>query len=238
MAREREESSADPKAKLHVDLDSALRDPDPASRQRTLEQLAWDAIDVDPDLAREAFGALEPDSEASRKLVAHFAMRLADEDPEKAIAWAQDLENPTERTEAFGSIAVVIAAKDPERGAALLMAEMPEGRSRDKAAVLVARRWAQAAPEAAANWITALPDGPARRSGLQAVFAHWLALDTAGVAGWIESHPEKAVQTTAMTELALSLKKEPPDRQAQILSQFRDAEFRRKTENLLAQPPP
>ena len=228
----------DAKAELRGELDAALKDPDAASRQQALEKLAWDAIDVDPDLAREAFEGLEPDSGASRKLVAHFAMRLADEDPERAIAWAHALEQPTERTEAFGSIAVVIAAMDPERGASLAMTEMPEGKSRDRALVLVSQRWAQAAPEQAADWVTGLPDGAARKAGLHEVISRWLASEPLAAATWIEARPEKELQMAALAELASMLRNEPQEKREQILSQFRDAEFRSKTENLLAQPPP
>jgi hypothetical protein len=236
--RARDEAAPDGKAKLRGELDAALKDPDPAARQRILERLAWDAIDVDPDLAREAFGALEPDSEASRKLVAHFAMRLADEDPEKAIAWARALEQPQERAAAFGSIAVVISARDPARGAALVMAEMPKGRSRDRAVVLVVQRWAQAAPEAAADWIAGVPDHAARQAGLRAVLARWLAADAAAAAAWIEARPEQEVRMAGMMELVLMLKQEPREKREQRLSGLRDTEFRRKVENLLAQPPP
>ncbi|QJE98936.1 hypothetical protein [Luteolibacter luteus] len=238
VEREHDDPVPDAKAELRGELDAALKDPDGASRQQALEKLAWDAIDVDPDVAREAFEQLEPDSEASRKLVAHFAMRLADEDPEKAIAWAQGLEQSAERTEAFGSIAVVIAARDPERGAALVMAEMPEGKPHDRALVLVSQRWVQVAPEQAAEWVAGLPEGAARKAGLHEVISRWLAREPLAAATWIEARPEKGVQMAALAELASMLRNEPEEKKEQILSQFRDVEIRRKTENLLAQPPP
>lgn len=239
--RERGERSPDAKAALREDLDVALKDPDPASKQRALEQIAWEAIDVDPDLSQEAFEALAPDSEASRKLVAHFAMRLADADPEQAIEWAQGLEHAEERAEAFGRIAVVIAAKDPARGASLAMAELPAGKTRDKAVVQVVQRWSQSAPAAAAEWIAGVPAGAARSAGLRMIVDRWMKADPAALAGWVEAREAKdlTLRMDCLVAVAKALREVPdPARRAAGLSAFRDAEIRRQIENLLAQPPP
>lgn len=232
------EEAPDAKVAMREALDQALKEPEPAAKQRALEQIAWDAIDVDPAMARDAFEGLEPDSEASRKLVAHFAGRLADTDPEQAIEWAQGLEQPQERAEAFGRISVVIAAKDPARGAALAMEEMPAGISRDRAVVLVMQRWAQAAPGAAADWIVGLPAGAARSAGLREIIARWPVSDAGGLTAWIEGRTEKDLQMEGMVALAGVLRRENEEQRELWLSGFHDPEIRRKTEILLAQPPP
>ena len=81
----REAAEPDSKLALRESYDAALQEKDAAVREHAMEQIAWDGIDVDTELARKAFEALPPDSEASRRLVAHFAGRLADRDPDQAL---------------------------------------------------------------------------------------------------------------------------------------------------------
>ncbi len=237
--RPREDDPApDAKAGLRASLDLALGEGDSAAREKALERVAWDGLDVDPALAREAYVALEPDSRAARRLTAHFAGRLADTDPEQAIEWASGLEPALERAEAFGRIGVVISAKDPERGAALVMAEMPAGTPRDRAVVQVAQRWAETAPEEAAAWISAQPGGAARGTGLREIALRWSAADFGGFARWIESREEGKARLEALLAAAAALREESPAAREAKLGEFGDAGIRSKLENLLAQQPP
>ncbi len=232
-----EETGPDAKAVLRANLNLALAETDPAGKEKALERVAWDGIDVDPALAREAYAALEPDGEAARRLTAHFAGRLADIDPEQAIEWARGLEHEQERAGAFGRIGVVISASDPERGAALVMAEMPAGSPRDRAVVQVAQRWAQAAPEAAAAWISSQPEGAARSAGLREIAVLWSAEDFEGLARWIGAREGEAARMEGLLAAAATLKGEKPAAREEKLAGIRDAEIRRDLENLLEQEP-
>lgn len=233
----REEEEPDPKIALRASLDRAMGESDAAAREKILESVAWDAIDVDPALSREAFAALAPDSESSRRLVGHFAMRLADEDPQKAIAWASELEQPEERSDAFGRIAVVISASDPGAAAELVAAQMTPGPSRDRAVVQVIQRWSQAAPADAAGWITGFPPGAARSAGMKVVAAAWVEKEPAAMAAWVESVSDATLRTEAVHAAAEALRP-APDRQASRLAHFGDASVRSQIEAILAQSPP
>ncbi len=202
-----------------------------------MEQVAWDGIDVDPALAREAFAALEAGGPAAKRLVGHFAMRLADTDPDQALEWARGLEQEEERTEALGRIAVVVSAEDPKRGATLVSEEMPAGLPRDRAVVQVLQRWAQSGPAEAVEWIAAFPQGEARSAGLRAVAATWIESDPSALATWVESRKDGAVRNEALLAIADSLRPATAEVRASRLGSFHDAEVRRKIEDLLAQAP-
>ncbi len=232
-----DEEEPDPRIALRASFDRAKGEADTAVREKILESVAWDAIDVDPALSREAFSALAPDSASSRRLVGHFAMRLADEDPQKAVAWASELEQPEERSDAFGRIAVVISAKDPAAAATLVAEQMTAGPSRDRAVVQVLQRWVQSSPADAAGWITGFPQGAARSAGLKEVAVAWVEAGPAEMAAWVESIDDAALRTEALHAAAEALRP-APDRQADRLAHFRDPEVRKGIEAILSQPPP
>jgi hypothetical protein len=228
----------DPVVVLKRTFEDALATPDAAARQKSLEQVAWDGIDVDPELARRAFEKLAPDSEARRKLSAHFAMRLAESNPDEAIEWAQALPEEGERGEALGRIAVVISAKDPERAGNLIAGQMAAGATRDRAVVQVLQRWSQADPGAAAEWAGDFSAGEARSAGLKVALAAWLEKDAPAAATWIGARGEESLRADCLLAVAESLRGAAAELRTQRLAAFSDAEFRRKVENLLAQPPP
>jgi hypothetical protein len=203
-----------------------------------LESVAWDALDVDPELAREAFAELTPDRESSRRMVGHFAMRLAEDDPDQAIEWARALEQEEERSDAFGRIAVVVAAADPSRAADLLSEEMRAGLPRDRAVVQVVQRWAQSAPADAAAWVVAFPQGAARSAGFKAVAAAWIGSDPAALAAWVEAREDGPLRIEAVLAVAEALRAAPPETRAVRLGTFQDPEVRKELESILSQSPP
>jgi hypothetical protein len=228
----------DPRVVLRESYVRAAAETDPAAREKALESIAWDALDVDPELAREVFAALTPDSESSRRMVGHFAMRLADEDPERALGWARGLEQEQERSDAFGRIAVVISEVDPGRAASLVAQEMSAGPSRDRAVVQILQRWARAAPADAAGWISAFPQGAARGAGLQTVAAAWIEADPAALATWLDSLAAGPLRTEAIHAVATALRPAAPEVRASRLGSFADPALRRQIEGLLSQWPP
>lgn len=232
------EEEPDPRIALRASLDRASGEKDAATREKILESVAWDAIDVDPALSREAFAALTPDSESSRRLVGHFAMRLADDDPERAIEWAAALEQEEERSDAFGRIAVVISATDPSRAATLVSEEMTAGPPRDRAVVQIVQRWAQAAPADAAAWIAAFPQGAARSAGIKAVAAAWMQSDAPALAAWVEARDEGPVRTEAVLAAAEALRAASSGSRPTLLGAFQDPAVRRQIEGILSQAPP
>ena len=69
----------------------------PAEREKALAAIAWDSIEIDPKIAHEAFGKMSPGSPEKIRLIQHYAMRLAAQNIDEAIAWAEALENEMEK---------------------------------------------------------------------------------------------------------------------------------------------
>ena len=217
------------KNELRAALEAAEKEPDPVAREKAIAQVAWDGIDVDHGIAQQAFAGLTPGSEEARKLIAHFAMRMADDNPDTALEWARNLEQAEERDDALGRIAAVLADKDPTRAAALATDEVAEGPLRNRAVVQVAQRWAQKDPAKAGKWISSLPEGSGRRGALINVAKTWSNSDGTAFANWAST------QESALPEMpsaVVAVLRSIPDEaaRAQRLATFNSPAFREKVQ--------
>jgi hypothetical protein len=157
----------------------------PAAREKALAEVAWNAIEADPDLAHEAFLRLPSDSPEKIRLIQHYAMTLAESDVEAALEWAAALGSELEIAAAKAHIALALAETDPRRAAGLLSESGLAGRDFDVAVVQVIQRWAgKSAPEAAA-WVADFPPGAARVAGITEISGKWLPGDPAAAFAWM-----------------------------------------------------
>lgn len=225
------------KAALRKAYEAAEKESDPAAREKALAAVAWDGIDVDSELAREAFAALTPGSEESRRLIAHFAMRMADDDPDGALEWARSLEQPEERGDAMSRVAVVISDSDPARATTLIAEEVPEGLPRNRATIQVVQRWSQKAPADAAAWVATLPAGVARNLALQNLATTWSQSDTRAFEAWAVKQDALGPEVVAATANSLGrvITQEERDKR---LDAFSDENFRRRVEEKLKESAP
>ena len=182
----------------------------PEERNRALSAATWDAIETDPDLALKSFQQMTAGSEEKNRLLEHFAMRLADQDAEQAIRWASALTTDTEKSLAFGKIALVLSAKDPERAARLLSESGIPGRDFDVAVVQVVQRWAAKSPADAAAWVTLFSDGEARSAGVAELVSVWIRQDATAAFAWIPSIPDPSLRQEAEHGAAQFILNEPP----------------------------
>ncbi len=229
------ESPADFRSALRVDLDRAVQDDDRETRERSLEAVAWNALDIDLALAGEAFAELGPGGTAAKRLAGHHAMRLAEEDPAAALEWVHALESPDEQCEAISMVAMVIAARDRQRALSVLDA-VPECEAKDRATVQLSRCLAEQHPVAAAAWITTLRPGATRMAAIKEVFPGWLDSDPPGMAAWMTAACDE-VRIEAVFVLSRSLAELDPVSLDSKLLRLENEEIRRQIENLLAQWP-
>ncbi|MCU0749378.1 MAG: hypothetical protein MUF13_07525 [Akkermansiaceae bacterium] len=181
------------KKEQQENLASALQIEAPEERQKAIAEIAWNALETDPQLAEDALAKLTADSEDRLQLIEHFAMTKASEDPEAAMAWARSLESDLEISTALGQIALVIADTDPHRAAQLLSDSGMEGRQFDVAVVQVLERWAEQDPIQATDWVMSFPPGETRQAGLTATFSTWADRDTSNALAWmatVEGEPK------------------------------------------------
>ncbi len=224
----RDQPSGTPEA-LRMTLSLAEKIEAPAAREKALADVAWNALETDPDLACEAFQQLPADSAEKIRLIQHYAMRLAEQDLDEALAWAATVGTEQEISTAHGQIALVIAEADPQRAANLLSESGIVGREFDVAVVQVLQRWAaQSAPDAAA-WAVSFPPGAAREAGLKLIVAQWVKTDAPATLSWMAALHDAVVRKEAFLAMEEALLQQPRDIRDAWLQQA-DASIRSELE--------
>lgn len=214
-------------ARLARQLEEAEQMKDSPEKEALLEAIAWDAHEIDPEKAQKAFEVLPPGSEGAVRITGHFVMRLAEKDVEKAKEWAEGVENPLEKAEAYGRVAMVLASSKPAEAATLIAENMPAGRTRDRSVIEVMQRWAPGEPKAAATWIEKFPAGEARREGVAVVVRAWKE-KPADAAAWIGTIENEEVSSEAVQAFVSAHPEADEAQREQMLGYFSEPELRAK----------
>jgi hypothetical protein len=213
QARHRRHASSapdeEPAVPLRERLTAATALESPAAREKALAEIAWDALEIEPETAHEAFRRLTPDSPEKIRLIQHYAMRLAAQNLDEALAWAAALETEVEISAATSHIALEIAETDPVRAANLLSESGIEGRDFDVALVQVVQRWAANSPQDAAAWVVDFPPTAARKAGIQAVLEPWLRDDTQAAFNWVQTQQDSTIRQEVLAGLNAAIRQQP-----------------------------
>ena len=181
---------------LRTILTHALQMNAGANRDKALADVAWNALSIDPHLAVEAFQHLPQNTPEKIRLIQHYAMQLAGQNVDEAIAWAATIGSEKEVAAANAHVALVVAESDPQR-AANLLAGISEsgisGREFEVLVVQVVQRWGARAPAEAADWVKAFPSGAAREAGLQVIVEKWLPRDPSAAFAWANTVQDEKV---------------------------------------------
>lgn len=202
---------------LRSALTAAREIKSPGERAKALAEVAWNALETDPQLANQALLLLPDESREKTRLLEHLATRLAEQDPAAALAWADSLGTEQGIADAKARIALVLAESEPERAARLLSESGVDGRGFDVAAVQVIERWAARTPADAAAWVLAFPPGAAREAGLKSVISHWAESDSQGVFTWMAGQENDAVRAEITLAMAEALLRKTRDQRARWL---------------------
>ena len=205
--------------RLHARRDSAKALPEGPERERAVAGVAWNALELDPELSKELLEELPPGSPERVRLIGHLAMRLAEESLGKAVDWAATMEGSSERQEAFARVAVVMANEDPVGASELLFKEVDEGRVRDSSTVQIIQRWSQTDPSSAAEWVKFFPEGRLRIAALRACLDPWVKSAPSTAASWINDLSDADFQADA----ALVVKPMVSTQPAKVREAFADA---------------
>jgi len=228
------ESQPDSHAALRAAFSAAEAIADPAARDKALAQVAWNALERDEEIARDAFARLAPDSPQRIALIQHFAMRMADEDPDEALAWSASLASESETAAARARIALVIAPADPARAANLLSESGLPSREFDVAIVQVLRHWANQSPPDAAGWVAVFPEGGFRKAGVETVISQWTASDPQGAISWLSSLSDDGIRAEAAETIRKAFHQQNPETREAWL-QAADAQTRAALEQTEAE---
>lgn len=202
---------------LRESLENAAHLPTPEERDQALSAVIWDALEENPELAQEAFRKLSGGSEEKIALIKHFGMRLAEQNLDTATAWAKSLATPDEQSLAFGKIALVLSATNPEAAAKLLSDSGVASRDFDVAVVEVIQRWAAQTPENAAAWVAQFDPGEIRSAGLKAVISTWVDQDVNATLAWINRLQNPSIKDEAITGMAETILEFPEARRIELL---------------------
>jgi hypothetical protein len=202
LGRPPRDEPPDARAERRATFTKAREIESPEQREAAIARIAWDALDLDPELAREAFEQLAADGPERIRLIQHFAMNLAEQNIDEALQWADALGSEKETAAARCQIALVLADSDPERAAGLLSESAIAGREFDVAVVQILQQWAASNPPAAAAWVEMFPPGASRAAGIKAVISPWLESDVPAVYSWMEKLGDDALRAEAAAAMA------------------------------------
>lgn len=194
---------------LRTTLNEAGKIEKPEARDKALAEVAWNALELDPELAREAFQQLPADSAEKIRLIQHSAMRLAEQNVDEALAWAATLGSERESAAAYGQIALFLAETDPQRAANLLSESGVAGRAMDVATVEVIQRWAAKSPPDAAAWVELFPPGAAREAGFKTIMNEWTKTAAPAAMSWLGALQDPAIRNEAALAMEETLLQQP-----------------------------
>jgi len=205
------EGLPDKKEELREELAKARMSGEPEERDKLLTQVAWNAMELDPELAREAFDCLMLESPDRIALIQHFAMRMADANPDEALKWAASLESEREAAAARVRIALVLSDADPARGANLLSEHGLANREFEVAVVQVLQRWSNKSPQDAAAWVAVFPPGEFRKAGVETVASGWLGSDPQAAFAWLSTIGDEQIKMEAGDAFAKKFLQQTPE---------------------------
>lgn len=143
---------------------SALVDGE--AKHAALISLAYEAARDKPLLAVGLAAGLPPTPERDDLLV-HATSQWASLDLESALGWAEQVSASDLRQRLIAAIATASAKLDGAGAAAMVANLIPPGAEQNRAAVAVAQRWAESAPQAANDWVAGYPAGPVREAAIR-----------------------------------------------------------------------
>lgn len=219
---------------LEVKLTDAKAIGDPAARAKAIAAAAWEAAELDPALARDAFADLPAGSPERAALLDYISTSLAAADPDEAAEWADRLPDAAERSAAMGNVARAVAENDPPRAAQLLSDAGMAGRELDVATVEIIRIWAGKSPQDAADWVAAFQAGEARERGVAEILTTWAEGDPASATAWISSLRDPELRQEAEGGMAEAILARPEFLRGNLLEQT-TPEIRAKYEELAAE---
>jgi hypothetical protein len=226
------ETTPDKKEELREELAKARMSGEPQERDKMLAQVAWNAMELDPELAREAIDSLPLDCPDRIALLQHLAMRMADENPEEALKWAATLVSEREAAAARVRIALVLADDDPARGANLLSEHGLANREFEVAVVQVLQRWSNKSPQDAAAWVALFPPGEFRKVSVETVASGWLGSDPQAAFAWLSAISDEQIRMEAGDAFAKTYLQQTPETRESWMS-YADPEIREKLAHAL-----
>lgn len=143
-------ASSDPQ--LGLELINGLPEADKVA---ALEKFTAGLAQSDPQMALELVATLPP-TDGTRQAQVQVARALVDEDVDKALDWAGNLETERARIDATSAALTAWADREPDK-AAEATGRLADANARRKAREEIAGTWANRSPKEAEAWAASLP---------------------------------------------------------------------------------
>lgn len=177
---------------------------DPGAAAAPLLRAVTQWSTFDPEAATRFAAAQAADRGPMARALSIASRAWGQTDAAAALAWADALP-PADgrRPQARASVWEGWTERDPPAAGAALRGQLYAGGSRPpvELAAGVGRRWAQADPNAAAQWALSLPTNGARGSALTQVAATWAQADAPAAAQWAATLPPSSVRAGIWKEI-------------------------------------
>lgn len=139
--------------------------PDPAERERALNQICLEVSAQDP---REAI-RLAKENALQSGLLDAVVGRWASSDFDAAAGWARALPEGDQRNLLMARLVQIRAVEEPAQAASLLSEWGLTANTEEEAAMAILHQWLLKDPEAARKWVEMFPDGALKQRANLAV---------------------------------------------------------------------
>lgn len=192
-------------------LSAAKKIEDPVARDKALAELVWRSWESDPEISVAALELISTDSEEKIPLIEFYAMQLAKENPDEALAWARSLGSSKETATATGQVIEILAEKDHSHAARLLPKPGTDGGEIDGTSLLLLHRWMSTTPKEAAAWVFTFPSGEARTTAVQTVVSDWMESDSEAAFSWLGTLGDHNAREEVQRALLEVFRNQPKD---------------------------
>ncbi len=193
------------------------------------EQLLEGLLRMEPQAALERLdGSSSP--VLREDMLRLFLRRLAEVNPGHAAVelLLRDRDNGLVRPAVGDGIIDQWMRQDPEAAAGLL-AELPDGRERNRATLAAVEAWSELAPAQTAAWVETLPAGESRDEAFRRMTLAWSGQDLGATMAWLQRLPAGGSRDVAIASLCGQLADIYPVMLSAWAATIGDAGLRRRT---------
>ena len=181
------------------------------AREAALAAVGSEAVRTAPIEALNLASEMSAGGPAWEDLVSRAAGEWAATDPDRAAAWAVQIQDEALRRRVTGQVVAAMAENDPVGAATIASQQMQPGAEQDRAVVSIVLRWVQSDPKAAADWVVQLPGGSLSRDAAESLINLWADRDLTAAGNWILTLPEGDLRNTAIASYARTLERTDAD---------------------------
>lgn len=110
-------------------------------------------------------------------------------EPNAALEWIIDVNEPTLREQLTSAAAKSYALTEPYLAASWLMSTITSPEIRKEAILTIVETWGARDPETAAKWVTTALDGETQKAAVEIISSHWMKLNSSAATAWLHSLP-------------------------------------------------